>query len=245
MFASSDDGPRWNLFARELEDILAARSLRLGHLDNRKDEFGAPLVHREKVRRLQHSLQTPKSFTVLNPEELERVMAVFEFNREERIGLYAALLATSVEVALMDRIDPHSALQAAEQILPALRQALHDPDQAKRLSVVRGGAGGSTMLEENRELADLDTRFEKALDALDRGTMALHLSCSTDRYQEQIDYAQQAQEKFRLALRLLETATERERDDEAWQQWQTEARHGKETAANILARFGISTSGPG
>lgn len=39
---------RWNIFARELELILARRNLRLGHLDDRKDEQG-PLVHPEKV----------------------------------------------------------------------------------------------------------------------------------------------------------------------------------------------------
>ncbi len=41
--------PRWNIFARELESILAARGLRLSHLDDRGVVF-----HREKVRRLQH-----------------------------------------------------------------------------------------------------------------------------------------------------------------------------------------------
>jgi hypothetical protein len=100
------------------------------------------------------------------------------------------------------------------------------------------------MLEEDgmRDTLDLDTRFEKALDALDRGTLALHLSGSADRYQDRIDYARQAWQKCEAAVRLLETATERERDDEGWQLWRIEAQQGSETAATMLAQFGISTS---
>jgi hypothetical protein len=237
----SNNEPRWNLFARELEDILAIRGLRLGHLRYRTDEFGAPLVHHEKVRRLKHSLRA-KSFTLLNPEELERVMKAFEFTSEEHSRLRAALLATAVEVTLMDRINPDSALRAAEQILPVLRQALDSPDEDNGLRSIRGG--GTAMLEDEAQGGiELDTRFEKALDALDRGTLALHLARSTGRHQERIDQAQQALEKFHAALRLLDTATDHERDQETWQLWQSEARHGGEQAAQILAHFGISASG--
>ena len=63
---------RWNIFARELEDILASRGLRLGHLDDRAG------IHREKVRRLRQSLLRPKSFPVLNPSEMEAVAETFQ-----------------------------------------------------------------------------------------------------------------------------------------------------------------------
>jgi hypothetical protein len=123
-------------------------------------------------------------------------MAAFEFTREEHTRLYAVLPATSLEVTLMDRIDPHSALQAAEQILPVLRQALDEPGAEGSLRTIRGGSG--MPVHENPGMTVLDARFEKALDALDRGTLALHLAGSTDRYQEQIDHAQQARERFTL-----------------------------------------------
>jgi hypothetical protein len=242
MAGSTDRDPRWNLFARELEDALAARGLRLGHLDNRRDEWGAPLVHREKVRRLQRSLRVPKSFTLLNPDELRRVAEAFELTQEEQMRLYAALLATSVEVTLMDRIDPQSALRAAEQILPVLRQAMEEPARTEALRAVRGG--GSKMVTHDPDSTDLDVRFEKALDALDRATLALHLSRSSERYQDQIDHAQQAHDKFCTALRLLGTADPHEREDEAWQLWHAEAQEGRTAAAEILARFGIRPGAP-
>jgi hypothetical protein len=238
---ASDTTPRWSLFTRELEDILALHGVRLGQLDDRKDAFGAPLVHREKVARLKRSLTKTNSFSTLSPEELDRVAEALHFTPEERSRLYAALLATSVEVLLMNRIAPRSALLAAEHLLPLLQQAMAESGEEEPLRAVRGG--GSAMADiDQGETTDFESRFEKALDALDRGTLALHLARSADRYQEQIDYAQQAHEKFHTAARLLETATDREQGEEAWRLWHTEAQQGEETAATLLAHFGVSTS---
>ena len=74
----------WNLFASVLQEILAAHGLGLGHLDDRAH------IHREKVRRLQLSLKIPKSFPVLNIDEMEQVITVFQLNRNEKIRLRAA-----------------------------------------------------------------------------------------------------------------------------------------------------------
>ena len=90
------------------------------------------------------------------------------------------------------------------------------------------------------DATDLDSRFEKALDALDRGTLDLHLARSTGRYPEQIEHAQQAHERFQTAVRLLETASDSERESESWRVWHGEAQHGVKTAASMLARFGRS-----
>jgi len=54
---------RWNIFAAELEDILASRGVSLSLLDVRAS------VHREKVRRLSQSLLKPKSFPILTGSE--------------------------------------------------------------------------------------------------------------------------------------------------------------------------------
>jgi len=233
---------RWSLFARELEDILAVRELRLGQLDDRKDSRGAPLVHHEKVRRLKRSLSTTKTTSMLSPEDLERVAKALQFTDEERKRLYAALLATSIENMLFGRIPQDEALRVAEYLFPLLQEAIDKSGDDGALSPVRGGA--STVVDEDdADATELDTRFEKALNALDQGMLALHLARSADRYQAQLDSARQAYEKFQTATRLLETATDLERGDEAWQFWRAEAQHGQETAATILADFGETPSG--
>ena len=96
----------WNLFARVLQEILAEHGLGLGHLDDRTN------IHPEKVRRLQRSLKIPKSFPVLNIDEMEQVITVFQLKRNEKTRLRAALLATSIEETLMDRINSEDALRA-------------------------------------------------------------------------------------------------------------------------------------
>jgi len=111
---------RWNLFARELEDILATRNLGLGHLDDRAG------IHREKVRRLIQSLRVPKSFPVLNTEEIHYIIEEFAFSENDVLRLRAAVLATSIEKTLMDRINQDDALLAAEQLFPVIFKALQE-----------------------------------------------------------------------------------------------------------------------
>src|SRR5258708_7350064 len=101
---------RWNIFARELEDVLAIRRLRLSHLDDR-----GVVLHREKVRRLQLSLKSSKHLTTLNPEEMERLTTIMQLTDLEQKRLNAALLATAIERTLMDRVDAQTALMAADE----------------------------------------------------------------------------------------------------------------------------------
>lgn len=110
----------WNLFARVLQEILVAHGLGLGHLDDRAH------IHPEKVRRLQRSLRVPKNFPVLTIEEMEEVAHVFKLDWQEQIRLRAAVLATSIEATLMDRINQDDALKAAEQILPIIQRSLQE-----------------------------------------------------------------------------------------------------------------------
>src|ERR1700730_14834547 len=134
----------WNLFASVLQEILAAHGLGLGHLDDRAH------IHREKVRRLQLSLKVPKSFPVLNIDEMERVITAFRLNRKEHTRLRAAILATSIEETLMDRINPDDALKAAEQILGIIEQALQE--HAHDLAGIGAVKGGSIMMSEESEI---------------------------------------------------------------------------------------------
>lgn len=89
---------RWNIFARELADILARRGLRLGHLDDRAG------IHREKVCRLRQSLAGPRSFPVLNPDEMDAVAATLHLATYKILHLRAAVLAAAIEEQLMERI---------------------------------------------------------------------------------------------------------------------------------------------
>ena len=217
----------WNLFASVLQEILAAHGLGLGHLDDRAN------IHREKVRRLQLSLKVPKSFPVLNIDEMERVITTFQLNRKEKTRLRAAILATSIEETLMDRINPDDALKAAEQILDIIEQALQE--HAHDLAGIGAVKGGSSMTSEESEI---DRKLENALTAIDHATIALHLSRNADSQAERVECAQQARVSFMAALAELDRATPVLKLSDAWLVWHDEAQNGLAAAQSRLTSLG-------
>lgn len=203
---------RWNIFARELENILASRGLRLGHLDDRAG------IHREKVRRLRQSLPKPRSFPVLNPSEMEAVAEAFQLNLYEILHLRAAILTAAIEELLMERIDPESALLAADQILSMLSRALCDGyNSIAAFAAIRGEQNDS-------EETDLDRAVEGALLAIDRATKSLYLGM-TAAAEPQI-YTQQAHVQFEAALIMLGQAPDEIKAREDWQVWYDEVQRG-------------------
>jgi hypothetical protein len=217
----------WNLFASVLQEILAVHGLGLGHLDDRAN------IHREKVRRLQRSLKVPKSFPVLNIDEMEQVITTFGLNRKEKIRLRAAVLATSIEETLMDRISPDDALKAAEQILGIIEQALQE--HAHDLAGIGAVKGGSIMMSEESEI---DRKLGNALTAIDHATIALHLSRNADSQVERVECAQQARASFIAALAELDKAAPILKANDAWLVWHDEAQNGLTAAQNRLVSLG-------
>jgi hypothetical protein len=216
----------WNLFARVLQEILAEHGLGLGHLDDRTH------IHPEKVRRLQRSLKIPKSFPVLNIDEMEQVITVFQLNRNEKTRLRAALLATSIEETLMDRINSEDALRAAEQILAIIEQALEEHvHDLVGIGVIKGGI----MLSGESEL---DRRLGGALAAIDHATLALHLSRNADTQVERVERAHQARDSFTSAIAELDKAASSLKANEAWHVWHDEAQNGLTAARSRLAALG-------
>jgi tetratricopeptide (TPR) repeat protein len=217
----------WNLFASVLQEILAAHGLGLGHLDDRAH------IHREKVRRLQLSLRIPKSFPVLNIDEMEQVITIFQLTRNEKTRLRAAILATSIEETLMDRINPDDALKAAEQIFSIIEQALQE--HAHDLVGIGAIKGGGAMASGESEI---DRKLGNAFTAIDHATLALHLSRNADSQVERVERAQQALNGFRSALAELDKATSLLKIQDVWQVWHDEAQNGLTAAQSRLASLG-------
>ena len=69
-----------------------------------------------------------------------------------------------------------------------------------------------------------------ALDAVDRGVLALHLSYSAAGYVEQLEQARTARDAFADALNQLDGQDAIVKSTEAWQYWHAEARSGQQDA---------------
>lgn len=225
LFSSSS---HWNIFARELEAILATRGLRLSHLDDR-----GIVLHREKVRRLQQSLKSPRHLTTLNPDEIERLTVTMQLTELEQKQLRAALLATAVEMTLMDRIDPQTALMASDDVFHILFAAIKaQPDMA-----VATGVKADAIIDDPG--SSDDDVFTQALDLIDRAILAVHVSNNAVSSQARLTHAHQAFASFTRARELLQHCqlTSAERDD--WLYWYDEASAGQQLAKSLMEAEGV------
>lgn len=218
-------GKRWNLFARELEDILRAHCAELGALDERAS------IQREQVRRLQQSLLKPKSFPTLTSEELDRVAEVFHLDDWEMMRLRAATLVTAIERTLMDRINQDDALRAAEAILPVVREAMEKQFQEESdLGTNRG--------RDYDFGQDSEEQLDSIIDSIDAARLEIHLSQHVASHSERVEHAYQAHKLFEVALAALDEVDEDVQALQLWRVWQSMAAAGVSDATNRLEELG-------
>ena len=219
---------RWNLFARELEDILVTHSMELDHLV----EYAS--VSREAVRRLSQSLRTPGSFPILDADELESVVQSLTLSDEEVFRLRAAVLSTYIEKVLMERIDQSSALLIAEQTYPDILEAL-----GKRF----GDSGGTDVFRvgdsDPAEDDELDIILESALKSIDSANMDLQLSRNVSSYRERFEKVQQARTSFEEALAELDQVDKDMQTLQVWQYWYDKAHKGIAAVMERLEDLGV------
>jgi hypothetical protein len=162
--------------------------------------------------------------------------------------LRAAILATSVQKLLFDQdMTPSGALIVAQQVMPTILEKLQTVTQTPALAGSfrdpRTQNGGATMEEALEAL--LDNILESALQAIDRGTLTLHLVAHVRFLAEREEQAQEAGAAFTSALELLGSAEQRVQADSTFAPvraealariaiWRQEAQNGQATARTYL-----------
>jgi hypothetical protein len=217
---------RWNLFARELENILTAHKLSMSQLSS---TIG---ISPEKARRIIQSLHLPQNLPVLNPEEMKLVEQKLQLSHEERLRLRASLLATSIQKTLVSRMSRESALLVAEQAFPVIFQALGE--QAQGLvthDTTRWGDGGP--------LADDGSAFfDVPWQNIDNADLALQLSYGVDAHAERVGKARSAYTSFEQASQDLEDADDDTRTSQLWQDSYQTTQRGLHAASKRLEDLG-------
>lgn len=176
---------RWNIFARVLDDILTARHLSWQALSARAG------IEQESVDRLQASLLAPTAFPILTVEELAEVINVFNVQPDEKLQLRAAIIATSVESMLMERIESQAALQAAEQVFTITYKAFDEQEGEKR--------GEDGFIGSKKHM----TFFAEVYEHIERGTIERQMSSGV-RKDECKRHLKAALRHFKRAGALLE-----------------------------------------
>jgi hypothetical protein len=219
----------WNIFARELEEVLAARQQSLREIGPQ------PGLTAGKARRLWQSLQTPGRLPVLTPEDLEDLELELSLRPQEWTRLQAALLATAIERLLIYRIGPQPALQAAEQLMPLLDAVLQERwEQEERLGARRSPDW------EAIEGTEEDLTWEVIWGRLDAATLALQLGCSVSSYRERVRALKEAREVFLEALGLLDDLGASIKALPIWEEAYQEARRGLDSALERLDDLGVA-----
>jgi hypothetical protein len=166
---------------------------------------------------------------------MDIVIETCHLTDDEVLWLRAAIIATSVEAMLMDRINQDDALKAAEQILPIIEAALREyANETTGMGAFK--RGGVIMIDDCD--TDIDLTLEAALDAIDRGTIALHLCRNVSSAVERLERVRQARDSFAAALAELEEANAGIKATEAWREWFREAHSSYQTSANRIIDLG-------
>lgn len=158
------------------------------------------------------------------------MILAFDLKPEEEARLRAALLATAVEMLLMDRVDMQIALQAADEAFQALLSAIQLEPPPPGMSGVRDPAP----LEAYSVAVEYPEPLARAIDAIDRATLALHLSEGQAPTTERVDRAAEAQMGYTRALAVLQQPPDAEVDREIWAYWRDEATRWKASASQRL-----------
>lgn len=216
----------WNLFARELENILVAHKLNMSQLES---DIGISL---EKARRLIQSLRIPQNLPVLNPQEMKLVEQKLQLSHEERLRLRASLLATSIQKPLIYGISREGALLVAEQAFPVILQTLGEQVQGLVThDTTRWGDGGPIA-------DDDDAFFDSPWQNIDDADLALQLSFGIDAHAESVGKARSAYTSFEQASMDLEDADDDIRALHLWQDSYQTAQRGLNAASKRLEDLG-------
>ena len=218
MYHRQAQGNSWNIFARELQNVLRKHNLSISQLDTRVG------IDREKVRRLTLSLQTPGSFPVLNVDEMELLSNTLNLPASDLIRLQAAILTTSIEQTLMERIKPHDALLAANQLFPTIFQALEEENEdVQDLGNTRGtdySVGDDS---------SIDDAFLSVTSFIDEGDRNLQMSSAISNLERKKRLAQSARVAYEEALQQLNQLSRDLKSLPIWKDLQRSAQQGKLT----------------
>jgi hypothetical protein len=218
--------PSANIFAAELEAVLRAHGTTIAALVRQPY-----MLDRRKVERLDASLNDVSLLPALNHGELMTIVLMLKPTEEERLRLFAALIALGTQRLLLDYLTEQRAWDIAGEVRDAAVQMLRDhhdgDDLFPRRRTLRGGVpepgrteGEATLF--NEAIDAYDEGIALAALAIDRGGMAgEHLA----------QRAVLALERAEALMRLLPPQFQHNED---WQFWYGEIAKELAEARDVL-----------
>lgn len=214
----------WNIFARELRNVLNRHKRDLEDLDVYVG------IHPETARLIILSLDTPPSLPVLNIEEMELLMGRLHLEQHDILRLKAAMLTTAIQRELALHIRRDDARLAADQIFPTIFKSLEEQANERKLGNERGGD------MEGRANSELDFLLIPALNALHSGWEKLSQSEDVREQNLRVKKAHEACRDFTEAITYLESLNSATRLKPGWKHKYRDAQKGLALAQKQLKK---------
>lgn len=161
--------PSANIFAAELEAVLRAHGTTIAALV--RQPFS---LERRKVERLDASLNDVSQLPALNHGELMTIVLMVKPTEEERLRLFAALIALGTQRMMLEYLSEQRAWDIACEMRDAAVLALRDQRDGNELFPRRRTLRGAVP-EPGRTEGEA-TLFAEAIDAYDEGIALAALS---------------------------------------------------------------------
>jgi hypothetical protein len=218
-----------SIFAYELENIAVRHQLHLS------DFSKSPLVFdHHKVESLVKSLSSVERLPALSHEEIMSVVYGLQLKKEERIRIYASLIALGVQRLMLTYLTDGRSLKRGEVTEEDCERAWNIAEQVRDLAL--------TWLEKRRDEGDdlfrgnVDTarQLAPALDAYDEGVALASFGQMKDGAGEGREVLMLAQVQLARALKLLEQLSPRLQTTDDWVYWHQEVRKALTSVQNVL-----------
>ena len=212
-----------SIFAYELSRIIAPHQL---------IELSRTPVSLEskKVQVLVESLKSVKRLPVLNQGEITTIVLKLNLDDDQRLQIYAALIALGVQRLLLEYLSIERAWQVAEEVRESAlqwlrRQRGNDPFRR----IIRGlGVAQEAVPAESAD------PLEMALDAYDEGTRLSTLGQISAGGSDGEAMLMQAKLCFERAKSMLELLPKSVRDTDGWKYWHSEVEKELEAVRDEL-----------
>lgn len=208
---------RRSIFADELAAVLQRHGHTIESL--RRTPF---TFDKEKVARLDGSQRGVAQLPALSHGELMSIVLLLKLSEEERLRLYAALIALGAQRLLLDYLSEQRAWEIACEVRDAalawLKEHHSDDDLLRRRWLRSGDRGERTETEEERATSAL----AQALDAYDEGVAAAALGMLTPENAWGREHLGRAMGHLERAETLLAEADASLVSDEDRQYWMQE-----------------------
>ncbi|GAC1510758.1 MAG: hypothetical protein NVS2B12_27270 [Ktedonobacteraceae bacterium] len=216
----------WNIFARELQNVLRKYNLSLEQLESRVG------IDPEKVRRLSQSSHSSKSLPILSPDEMDRLTRALNLSEDDITRLDAAILASTIQQTLAERISKNDTQHAINQLFPLILRAFNEEAEST-LDFGNTRGGPDPILDDDSEL---DNIFVSTLTAIDNANRILLLSTNMSSVKRKAQL-QLAITFFTEALKELDKMPSNHRKTTRWQYWRQDAQQGLVSAQELLAKL--------